>query len=299
MNLKKPATFDEQIKILSTKHHMKVENPEEAKEFLSYSNYYRFTGYAISFRQDKSGETFYPNTNFNAVKSIYLFDEELRSLLHRYLEKVEIFARTQISYWFSLQRNTKPPYMAHYNEKQFKNRKQIQEIYACLEKEEDRNSDSLVVQHHKIKYGDRMPLWVMVGLLSFSNLSKLYNCMYDSEKESIAVGMHTLPSVLRNHLYCLSKLRNKCAHYSRLYGSDVCFNPPIKLPRSFLSRHSEIKNNTLFAYLLALIQRQPTAKDKECLSGGLISLIKSYENIISLEQIGAPNNYVSILEPFR
>lgn len=299
MDLKKPATFDEQIKILADRHHMEIKDIEGAKEFLSYSNYYRFTGYATSFREDPSGEKFYSNTQFEVVKSIYQFDEELRSFLHKYLEKVEIFARTQIAYWFSVQRNTKPPYMAHYDEKQYKNRKQIQEIYECLKKEEKRNSDSLVVQHHKCKYGNKMPLWVMVDLLSFSNLSKLYNCMYDTEKVSIASGMKTFPGVLRNHLYCLSKLRNKCAHYSRLYGKDVSFNPPVKLPPTFLTKNPQINNNTLFAYLLALIQRQPTPKDKDSLANGLISLINKYKDTISLEQVGAPNNYIPVLEHFR
>lgn len=295
MNLKKPATFDEQIKILRESHHMQIDDITDAKSFLSQCNYYRFSGYAISFRNDSLGKSYCPNTKFSTVKAIYQFDAELRSLLHSYLEKVEIFARTQISYWFSIQRNKTPPYTAHYDEAQFKNKKQIQEIHSCLKKEECRNGDIPYVQHHKKKYNDKMPLWVMVGLLSFGNLSKLYNSMYYSEKTSIASGMGTTVPILKNHLLCLSKLRNKCAHYSRLYGEDVLYNPPAMLPPFFLKYNPTVKTNTLFAYLLILIKRQPTREDKKRLSNELISVIKKYEDHISFKQIGVPDNYKDVL----
>lgn len=299
MDLKKPAVFDEQVRILKDIHKMEIESPTSAKDFLIYSNYYRFTGYAISFRKDRLGREYQEGTQFETVKLIYLFDEELRSFLHKYLEKVEIFARTQIAYWFSIQRNQNPPFDAHYDEKQFQNRKQIQEIFRCLKKEESRNSDILFVQHHKRKYGDKMPLWVMVDLLSFSSLAMLYNSMYPAEKASIAQGMGTVENVLKNHLLCLSKLRNKCAHYSRLYGADVSYNPPAILPSPFLKNNPSVKNNTLFAYLLILIKRQPTAEDKNALATGLIDLIGKYSDQISFDQIGLPTNFETVLNTFR
>nr|WP_319488226.1 Abi family protein [uncultured Caproiciproducens sp.] len=299
MDLKRPELFNEQVRILKEIHKMEISDPSESIKFLTYSNYYRFTGYAISFREDATGKTYCPGTRFDKVKSIYQFDEELRSFLHIYLEKVEIFARTQISYWFSISRNQHPPYDAHYDEKQFYNRKQIQDIHERLKKEESRNSDILFVQHHKHKYGDKMPLWVMVDLLSFSNLAMLYNCMYSTEKTLIASGMDTVENVLKNHLLCLSKLRNKCAHYSRLYGADVSYNPPAILPSPFLKSNPSVKNNTLFAYLLILVKRQPTTEDKNSLSAGLIDLIKKYLCYISFDQIGFPSDYEIILNTFR
>ena len=69
-----------------------------------------------------------------------------------------------------------------------------------------------------------MPLWVMVELMSFSNISKLYSSMYISEKETIAQAVGIKYKTLENHLHCLSVLRNKCAHAARLYNTE--FNPP-------------------------------------------------------------------------
>lgn len=55
-----------------------------------------------------------------------------------------------------------------------------------MRREEEYNKDLLVVKHHKEKYDDKMPLWVLVELMSFSNLSKLYKAMYKTEQEMIA-----------------------------------------------------------------------------------------------------------------
>lgn len=299
MDLKKPASFSEQIQILKNIHNMQIDNIQEAEAFLKYSNYYRFTGYALSFRMDSSGNRYNEGTKFETIQSIYLFDEELRNLLREYLEKVEIFSRTQISYWFSILKNHTPPYDAHYDKNQFWNKKQIEEILKCLEKEKLRNSDVLFIKHHQKNYGDKMPLWVLVDLLSFSNLSKLFSSMYNTEQDVIAKQMGTVSSVLKNHLFCMSNLRNKCAHCSRLYGIDVPYNPPIKLPFSFKKNYPSVSNQTLFAYLLILKQRQPTNKDKNLFADKVSALIKKYEHDITLKQIGAPDNYEFILRTFQ
>lgn len=55
-----------------------------------------------------------------------------------------------------------------------------------FKKEKNYYKDSLIVKHHKAQYESKIPLWVIVELMSFSNTSKLYSSMYISEKEKIA-----------------------------------------------------------------------------------------------------------------
>ena len=54
MDLKKPLTFDEQLDKLVA-HGMIITDREKAKDILKRVNYYRFTGYALQFRQEPSG----------------------------------------------------------------------------------------------------------------------------------------------------------------------------------------------------------------------------------------------------
>lgn len=285
-----PLSFKDQIQKLES-HGMIILDKESAEQELERINYYRFTGYALSFRLDGSGEKYKPGTNFNTVLGIYRFEEEFKALIYPYLSRIEIFARTQIAYWFSMKKSLSPPHMAHYDSKNFHDKFAASEVRKSLEKEENRNSDLLFVQYHKKKYGDKMPLWAMVELLSFSNLVKLYNAMWPEEKDAIATGMGTTRNVLKNHLLCLSKLRNKCAHYSRLYGKDISYNPPARLLPRILANNPEIKPNSLFAYIYVLARRLPAKTDKHAFWELLSKLIEKYRSKIDLQEIGFPSDY--------
>ena len=106
----------------------------------------------------------------------------------------------------------------------------------------------------------------------------------------VGVGKDTL----ENHLHCLSVLRNKCAHAARMYNTD--FNPPAKFTSSFLRKHPEIKNNSLFAYTLVLLKRLPDESSKKSLIQTVEAVIDEYRDDIDLNLIGFPENYLEIME---
>lgn len=153
------------------------------------------------------------------------------------------------------------PYNQHYKEDNFYNKKGYREVMQIFSKEESYYKDSLIVKHHKQKYRGQMPLWVMVELMSFSNVSKLYCAMFISEKEKIAKKIGVNYKTLENHLHCLSVLRNRCAHTARLYNTE--FNPPARFTKQFLKRNPYMSNNSLFAYLLVLLRRLPNRETKQ------------------------------------
>ena len=104
-----------------------------------------------------------------------------------------------------------PPYDQHYDENNFYNKTGYKEVMESFKKEKNYYKDSLIVKHHKAKYESKMPLWVIVELMSFSNTSKLYSSMYISEKEKIADAVGVSYATLENHLHCLAVLRNRFA----------------------------------------------------------------------------------------
>ena len=162
-----------------------------------------------------------------------------------------------------------------------------------FQKEKNYYKDSLIVKHHKMKYNSRMPLWVIVELMSFSNISKLYSSMYDSEKILISNQVGTGASTLENHLHCLSVLRNKCAHAARLYNTE--FYPPAKFTTQFLRNNRNIKNSSLFAYVLVLLRRLPNIHMKKALASDIITVVDNYQDYIELALIGFPENFDEIL----
>ena len=89
-------------------------------------------------------------------------------------------------------------------------------------------------------------------------------------------------------------MRNKCAHAARMY--NTAFNPPARFTTSFLKKHPEIKNNSLFAYTLVLLKRLPDEESKRSLVETVKAVIDEYRNDIDLGLIGFPENYMEIME---
>lgn len=291
MELKKPLSFEEQVDRL-IEHGMSVCSKRDAAVFLSNVNYYRFAGYALQFRAE-NGQDYISGTSFETVKNIYLFDEELRGILRDALDRAEAVLRTRISNSFALIKCKEAPYDGHYDPANFVRPQMHQKVLDSLQKEEKRRADSLVVKHHQDKYEDRMPLWVMVELLSLSSLSTLYYAMYYSEQDAIAVSCGKTRDVFTNHLHVLTVLRNKCCHGARLYNTT--FRPSAQLGPAYLRRHPEVSVDTIFAAILVLFRCLPTREAKLDLHTRLCRCIQRYSTSIKLSCIGFPPNYTQLL----
>ena len=226
--------------------------------------------------------------------AIYSFDAELRQLLRRYLELAEIYYRTVISHEFSMAKCLKSPHDQHYNERNYYNKRGFAEVLDNFKKEKGYYKDSLIMKHHNKNYAGKMPLWVMVEMMSMSDVSKLYGCMYFSEQERISKVVGCSAKSLKNHLHCISVLRNKCAHAARIYNTT--FYPSADLATTFLRKYPEVNNDSLFAYIVLLVKRLPERETKERLVSDISSLLERYEESIQIKKIGFPNNWETILK---
>lgn len=292
MDLKKPLSYSEQVDRLID-HKLIVEDRQAAESLLKRVNYYRFTGYALQFRTEANSSDYVENTHFENVSVIVSFDEELRSLLRQYIEIAELYYRTVIAHEFSMKKCAEPPHDQHYDINNFYNKTGYQEIRDHFRKERQYYKDSLILAHHKRHYDGKLPLWAVVEMLSFSDLSKLYNAMYYSERDAIANSVGVSKETLSNHLHCLSVLRNKCAHAARLYNTT--FAPKARMSAAFFRKYTEVQNDTLFAYILVLLKRLPSAGYKREFAGAVTKLFDKYKDMMDLSYIGVNGDYASVL----
>lgn len=154
----------------------------------------------------------------------------------------------------------------------------------------DENSSTLVVKHHKVNYNGQFPIWVMIEFFSIGMLSYFYKDMLAEDKKAVAAKMSTVPKLLESWLRCLTDLRNKCAHYSRLYYWIFPAIPAI--PKSS-AIHTDRK---LFTQLLVLKYLYPVPeKWGSRFVIPLKALIEEYDNDISLKHIGFPKNWEFLL----
>ena len=79
MELKKPTTFEEQVRLLEKKNII-ITDRDSCMDFLSKTNYYRLSGYFLPFIAKKDEVCFIP-LKFERIQNIYRFDAELRNLI--------------------------------------------------------------------------------------------------------------------------------------------------------------------------------------------------------------------------
>lgn len=291
-HLKPFKTFEEQVQILKSRK-LAISDDEFAQRILSTVNYYRFSGYAY-LRQNKTSpsEEFTHDSSFESILELYEFDRAFRHILLEKLEIVEILARTRIAYFFS-KAHICEDNDAHYEPSNFTDLKKHTAFIQILDELIEKNKDTLFVKKHLCSYDGRMPLWAAVEILSFSNVSTLYSIMLTTDQIEISKSLGQTPSYLSNWLWVLSVLRNKCAHYARIYGCK--FHPPVELGLSFKRNYPVVRNDTVFAAICVMCKLIPDNQHIDDLVSSLSALFEKYSKSISYDELCFPKNWKTIL----
>lgn len=290
--LKPPLSISKQLERLK-EHGVLVDGytDRQISDILSRVNYYRLTGYTLQFRKDPRNSDCLDGTELKDILSLYRFDTELRNLLLRYLEPIEIKCRTVIAYRFSISHCRAPNYDQHLDLSSYYRKHDAREIIESFFKEEGYRDQPLFIEHHVQTYQGHAPLWVMVETMPFSRLSKYYNCLYKNDKESIAKLFGTSVNNLHNALQCLVRLRNQSAHGDRIYNTE--YRLPARL--TYTKVKNEVSARSVFAYLLVLCQYLPTLTLRKSFVGSFTELLEHYDsNIVRWDLLGIPENGLNL-----
>jgi abortive infection bacteriophage resistance protein len=280
--IKKPTTFIERVNILKSRN-LQIEEEEKAIETLKRINYYRLSAYMLSF---KSSDRFYDGVSFSDVYNLYNFDKKLRSLIMGVLETIEVAFRTHIAYLIAHKYGP----VGYENHENFRNVTYHNKMIRKIQEEIDR-SDEIFVHHHKAVYGGVFPIWVVIELVSFGLLSKIYSNLSEEDQNKIArEHYNTKGEYVRSWLYSLSVFRNICAHYGRLYNRRLKITP--KLFRG--DRREGINNNTVFSILITARRLQKNKNEWNHFVTDLAALIEENEKV-DLRLMGFPDNWERIL----
>ena len=284
VSVKQPASLEEQAKHIKEKGFI-IESLPSCIDFLSQTNYYRLSAYFLPFK--KPDGTYLDNISFNRIKRIYEFDSRIRGLIFQVIEDIELYARTRLSNFLSenygaLGYLDKSIYTSKHNTEAFNAR-----IQACI----DENKRTPVVKHHIQKYEGQFPIWVIIEFFSMGMLSYLYADLQSADKKAIARhSFQTSAECLESWLRCLTDLRHRCAHYSRLYYWIFPAIPKASKKAPYPS------DRKLFSQILMLKQLYP---DKEKWDSRVFTnieaLINEYLPDISLIHIGFPNDWKHLL----
>jgi abortive infection bacteriophage resistance protein len=225
--MKQSTTVEQQIETLKNRGMQIDISEEKAKEILSDVGYFRLGLFCIPF------ETSYPNkkhrthqyrqgTEFSDVISLYYFDVDLRNILLRYINRIEINFRTNIIYRVSNQYincNTwfvDPAVM----ERKFIDKFDT-ELYTDKFKK-----NPVIKSHHKKYINDKYaPAWKTLEFFTFGTMLNVFQNLKDkSLKQKITLQYNVRNvDVFENYFRAIVELRNLCAHGSTLFDHKMAY----------------------------------------------------------------------------
>lgn len=272
MLLKPPKTIEEQISLLKSRNII-IDDIESVKVFLQNNNYYRLMGYAYQFKINE--KNYQVNTNFSTLTEIYDFDKLLRQILFPLLEDFEVSFKTKLAYFLCHKYGAE----CHLKENIFKNLQYYFDFISTLLRNIKQSSKQLFIKHHNDKYDGRFPFWVLIEILSFSTISKLFKNLNNKDKSEFLKLHYSYDAIIfENWIEHFSVIRNICAHHDRIYNKN--FN------LKFLKEDHTDKTFKIFDSLYALSKVIPNRNLWSNSVRELAQIINEYKEKIDLNLLG-------------
>ena len=223
--MKQATTLDEQISLLRSRG-IQIANEEKAKEVLMDIGYYRLGFYLFPFEKsypklkDRNHE-YKEGTKLRDAVTLYYYDFDLRNILMRFINRIEVAFRTYMIYELSNKYKNEPTWFIS---PQIVSQNFIKsfdtEIY------NDNFRKNLIIQRHHRKYiNDKYaPAWKSIEFMTLGNVLKLYQSLKDlDDKRTISkhFGINQT-AVFENYMETIRVIRNKCAHGSTLFDLSLC-----------------------------------------------------------------------------
>ncbi len=227
------TSINQQIEILRSRNMDFDLAEEKVKEILLDIGYYRLGFYWHPFEID-ANHNFADGTKFSDVVKLYYLDVDLRSILTKYLNRIELSFRTKLIYYVSNKYKNSPTWFI---DNKVVSRDFIENFELHYNNDFINDNKPLRKHHNKYINDKYAPAWKTLEFLTFGAIAKIYKSLND---EDIKVRISELYGVRNHHkfinlLNTIVYVRNCCAHSSVLFD--------LNLSKS-ISAFSEIKFNS-------------------------------------------------------
>ena len=292
VNYNKPyLSVPDQITLLKSRG-MQFGDEANAERYLQHTNYVRLRTYWYLFENNHATHQFKPNTTFEAVLNIYLFDRALRAHLAQAIETIEISLRTQYAYQFA---RLHGPF-AYADVANSKDRRHFQNNLNQLQEEIGR-SNEVFIAHYGRKYTapNMPPIWMACEVMSFGLLSRWYkNLKLGQVRQAIAhvygVDNRSLDGILHN----FTELRNVIAHHGRLWDRNIIFRLPLpqNKPRNLRACMNLRQQDLIYNSLVMVLHFLDLIQPGHAWRAQLVTLLTDYQ--VDTTAMGFPTGWQAL-----
>ena len=272
-------TIEQQIENLKALN-LIVEDEKAAYDFLNKVSYYRLVK-AYSGGLKNLGGRYYANISFEQLRDLYNFNDQLRTLLLPFLERIEIASRCRIANHFCLKYG---PF--GYEEKSsFESEEKFYDVQTSIQNSIEKAHDAPIVKHFRENHNMRIPFYALVEVFSFGTLANFFNALKKEDRKEISKLFGIREHYLGSWLLSFASTRNTCAHYDRLYGKKIS-----KSPSLYKEDRIHADNQSLYAVLLCMHRLFTQDHEWNLFVDTLYELIKHHRYVDS-KQLGLTDGW--------
>jgi abortive infection bacteriophage resistance protein len=284
-------TIEEQITLLKSRG-MLMKDERTAAFYLNHISYFRLKGYWWDMQSDRDNHIFAPDTCFEDVIARYSFDGQLRLILFKAIEFIEIALRTKLIYHLSQAYGG----LWYLDDSIAVDKIKHQDSLADLQTEFARSGEGFAKDFRVKHPNDHPDAWVIFEVATFGTLSKIYsNLIHQLPQKSLIAHEFGLNSIndLSSWLAAISYLRNVIAHHSRVFGRDILKRPV--LPRNPRSQWLQfgvtpVQEKKPFVVISTMIYLCNAINPNNEIKNKLLSLFQNHPNI-PVYKMGFFNNW--------
>ena len=267
------TNLDQQIEKLQSRGMCLDIEITKVKELLLDIGYYRLGFYWCPF-SDKN-HVFIPNTKFSDIIALYYLDVDLRNVLMKYINRIEINFRTKLTYYVSNKYKSSPNWFVN---SEIVSQKFIDDIDKFYNKDFIRNNNPIKKHHSKYPSENYAPAWKTLEFFSFGTVLRIYKSLIEEDiKERISnvYGIRKVGKFI-SFMETIVLVRNTCAHSAVLFDFNtpkgISSIPEVSFERDNHSLSACIK---VIAYILGKISE---SRKEDMLKGIREILDKNMDN---------------------
>lgn len=218
------AKLEERGMILDLSH-------DKIKEILLDIGYYRLGFYWQPFEKESIGKErshdFKDNTKFSTILDLYYMDVDLRHLLIKSINRIEINFRTKLIYYCSNKYKETPTWFVHPKVVSKNFIKQFDDYYNA-----DFKKNKVIINHHRKNINDKYaPAWKTLEYFTFGTNLKIFKSLLEVDIKERISNIYNVKDVDKfiKLMETIVFVRNYCAHGGIMFDLRNTYGIP-KLP---------------------------------------------------------------------